>query len=219
MKTELILGLQPPPLTELLGAPLQPALAEPLARLADAARAAGFEPAIASGYRSFERQLAIFNGKARGQRPLLDGDGQPLRAAALAPDALLHAILRWSALPGCSRHHWGTDFDIFDQAVCTPAAPLQLTLAECQGPMAPFHQWLTAYLASCTDFGRPYLADRGGVAPEPWHLSYRPLADDYCRALTEAAVRDLLTHADIELKPQLLAQLPALLDRYGPHCD
>ncbi|MCZ8486094.1 D-alanyl-D-alanine carboxypeptidase family protein [Vibrio lentus] len=25
----------------------------------------------------------------------------------------LSAILRWSALPGASRHHWGCDFDVF----------------------------------------------------------------------------------------------------------
>lgn len=216
---ELILGLQPPPLTELLGAPLQPALAEPLAALADSARAAGFAPAIASGYRSFGRQLAIFNGKARGQRPLLDGDGQPLDAAALAPEPLLHAILRWSALPGCSRHHWGTDFDIYDSSVCTPEAPLQLTLAECQGPMAAFHQWLTDYLADCPAFGRPYRVDRGGVAPEPWHLSFRPLADGYCRAHAEPDLRTLLQGSDLALKPLVLEQLPQLLARYGPHCD
>ena len=41
---------------------LQPAAAEACARLAADARASGFELSIASGYRSFERQLAIFNG-------------------------------------------------------------------------------------------------------------------------------------------------------------
>ena len=30
------------------------------------------------------------------------------------------AILLWSALPGASRHHWGTDFDVFDRAAVPP---------------------------------------------------------------------------------------------------
>ena len=36
------------------------------------------------------------------------------------------AILVWSALPGASRHHWGTDLDVFDRAVQPPGEPLEL---------------------------------------------------------------------------------------------
>ena len=74
----------------------------------------GFNLQAASSWRSFERQLAIWNGKWRGERPLLDADNQPLDALQLDDMERLHAILRWSALPGTSRHHWGTDLDIYD---------------------------------------------------------------------------------------------------------
>ena len=40
--------------------------------------------------------------------------------APLAPDALIETILLWSALPGGSRHHWGTDVDVFDAAAVAP---------------------------------------------------------------------------------------------------
>lgn len=85
-----------------------------------AAAHAGFNLQAASSWRSFERQLAIWNGKWRGERPLLDANSQPIDALQLSDEERLHAILRWSALPGTSRHHWGTDLDIYDPD-CMPA--------------------------------------------------------------------------------------------------
>jgi hypothetical protein len=56
---------------------------------------------------------------ARGA-PLLDAHNQPLDALQLGETERLHAILHWSALPGTSRHHWGTDLDIYDPTACPP---------------------------------------------------------------------------------------------------
>lgn len=207
-------GLQPPPLVNCLGAQVQPALVPSLTAMAHAAQAAGFQLRIASGHRDFARQLHIFNGKARGHRPLLDSDGEPLKAESLVPDALLAAILRWSALPGASRHHWGTEVDVYDASVCGDGYALALTVAECQGIMAPFHAWLTDYLASQTAFERPYLRDRGGVAPEPWHLSYVALAHRCAESFSCAGLRKVLVSADIALKPLILEQLADLVERY-----
>ena len=42
----------------------------------------------------------------------------------------------------------------------------------------PFHRlttWLDAHMHAF-GFFRPYTTDRGGVSPEPWHLSYAPVA-------------------------------------------
>ncbi|UTA48675.1 M15 family metallopeptidase [Simiduia sp. 21SJ11W-1] len=210
----LIYGIAPPPLVSCLGGQVQPALVPALESLAQAAQDAGFAPAIASGYRDFSRQLAIFNAKARGERALLDSLGAPLVAKVLAPDALLAAILRWSALPGASRHHWGTDFDIYDTSVCTAGYRLALTVAECEGVMAPFHAWLNEYLSSQSAFARPYEQDQGGVAPEPWHLSYTPLAEPYSQQFNCAELHAVLAQADIALKDEVLAALPGLVARY-----
>src|ERR1700683_1405996 len=81
-----------------------------------AARAAGIELAIVSSFRDFDRQLAIWNAKYSGERQLLDRAGRALQHAELNAQALVDAILIWSALPGASRHHWGTDVDVIDRA-------------------------------------------------------------------------------------------------------
>src|SRR4051812_39076647 len=87
------------------------ALAAYLALRADAARA-GIDVAITSGFRDFEAQQRIWNLKWRGDRPLFDDAGEPRDHAALGPFELMEAILCWSALPGGSRHHWGTELDV-----------------------------------------------------------------------------------------------------------
>jgi len=33
-------------------------------------------------------------------------------------------------------------------------------------------------------FFRPYRQDKGGVAPEPWHLSYKPLSERFLKELS-----------------------------------
>src|SRR5579871_1839442 len=82
--------------------------------LQKAARAAGLELYVASSFRDFNRQLGIWNGKFNGQRPLLDRAGAVIDRANLYENELIDAILIWSALPGASRHHWGSDFDVME---------------------------------------------------------------------------------------------------------
>lgn len=157
-------------------------------RLREDARAAGFEPRVVSGFRDFERQRTIWNAKACGRRALLDSDGAPLRASQLSPQQLVFAILRWSALPGGSRHHWGTDFDVMDASAVDAAYRPQLTPGEvaADGVFGPFHAWLDQRIDGGKSYGlfRPYAQDRGGVAPERWHLSYAPRAIEFQRLLT-----------------------------------
>lgn len=189
-----------------------------LRHLARAAERAGFELRIASGYRSFERQLAIWNAKASGERALLDDSGRVLNAQALSKAQRLTAIMRWSALPGASRHHWGTDIDVYDASALAEGQTVQLTRAETEGegPFAPFHAWLTRYLSSAENLGfyRPYDRDRGGVAPEPWHLSYGPIAQQYARALSPELLQTTLASREVALKAEIMAELPALFDRF-----
>lgn len=157
------------------------------------ARQAGFDPKVVSGFRDFERQRTIWNGKAQGLRPLLDSHGQPLEVANLSPEQTAFAILRWSALPGGSRHHWGTDFDVIDAAAVPEDYRVQLTPEEVadEGVFGPFHRWLDERIAAGQSYGlfRPYAADRGGVAPERWHLSYAPRAWEFQQLLTPQRLR------------------------------
>ncbi|MFM1682109.1 M15 family metallopeptidase [Aeromonas salmonicida] len=174
----------------------------------------------ASSWRSFERQLAIWNGKWRGERPLLDADNQPLDALQLSDTERLHAILRWSALPGTSRHHWGTDLDIYDPD-CLPAGTklaLEPWEYEAGGWFSDLGDWLTDHM---NDFGffLPYARPVGsgsGVAYEPWHISFALESRE--QQLDPDALALCLQQADIEGKSTILAHLDEILARYVTTC-
>jgi hypothetical protein len=175
---------------EYLERPVHRALVPAWTALVADARAAGFEPGIASGFRNFQRQLSIWNAKASGERVLLDGNGGVIDPSILDPWQLAQAILRWSALPGASRHHWGTDIDVYDRAAVAADYAVQLTPEEAadNGPFGAFHRWLDKRIASGESHGffRPYATDTGGIAPERWHLSYAPIAIYYQRYMSLA---------------------------------
>ncbi len=189
----------------------------PLGQLCEQAQQAGFALRVASGFRSFERQLAIWNAKADGRRPVLDQAGQPLALEALSEREKMWAILRWSALPGTSRHHWGTDIDVWDGSAVDDAYLVRLTADECVegGPFYALHCWLDQVIdAASGGFFRPYQTDRGGIAPEPWHLSYLPIATQYEQWLQPAVVRELLEASDLALKTVVLDSLDEIFERY-----
>ena len=152
--------------------------ASALKRLRQRAKKAGFDLAVASGFRSYTRQLAIFNAKAAGERVVMGEHGHALDLSTLNDTALLDAILRFSALPGTSRHHWGTDVDVWDASAVGQGYALALTPDEYAsgGVFAAMSEWLDTLVAAddAEGFFRPYARDHGGVAPEAWHLSYRP---------------------------------------------
>ncbi len=144
--------------------------AERLAALVEAGEANGFKPRVVSAYRSLETQSAIVQAKWYGRRAVIDDYDQPvMRKNDLQ---WLKAILRFSALPGASRHHWGTDVDIIDQRALDQGHQLQLVPSEYaqSGIMGEFACWLTN-AAGDYDFGFPYAEDAGWVSPEPWHIS------------------------------------------------
>lgn len=82
---------------EMLGASVHIDVVAPFLELKDEARGAGFELEINSGFRSFEKQLSIWNRKATGQLAVLDSDAHPLDIDLLNERELVFAILRWSA--------------------------------------------------------------------------------------------------------------------------
>lgn len=196
---------------------LHKAVVEPLATLRQAAHLAGFELAVASSFRSFERQRAIWNDKVAGRRAVLDDYGQAIDLEALDDWGKVQAILRWSALPGASRHHWGTDLDVFDRKGLSAEHPgPQLIEAECEpgGPFHAFHCWLDRNLTENCDFYRPYAVDRGGIGREPWHISYRPLALRYQQALGLDTLKSVVERSDISLRDTVLKHLDEIHRRY-----
>lgn len=203
---------------EAIGARVHRDVVAPFRRLRAMARDAGFDLRVVSGFRGFDRQRTIWNEKARGRRAVLDGDGRPLDVAELDAWALAQAILRWSALPGASRHHWGTDLDVYDHAARPPDYEVELIPAEVDagGMFAPLHEWLDERIAAdeACGFFRPYDADRGGVAPERWHLSYAPLAARFQRQVTVDLLGDSVRAGDLALAATVLAHLDEIVERY-----
>ena len=188
------------------GVKLHPEVIEAFARLRADAAGAGFDLRVASGFRSFERQLVIWNDKARGLRPVLDAREQPIDITSLALCERVFAILRWTALPGISRHHWGTDADVFDAGAVHPEHSLRLTVSECDegGPFAPLHRWLDARIASHRAYGffRPYIGRGSGtqIAAEPWHLSYAPLAAVCQASFDSGGLNEIFRESGMELR-------------------
>jgi LAS superfamily LD-carboxypeptidase LdcB len=203
---------------ERLGAPVHRDVVEPFLRLQDEARREGFDLRIDSGFRGFEQQLSIWNRKATGKRAVLDSNAVPLDITKLSEQELVFAILRWSALPGASRHHWGTDLDVFDEAARPEGYQVEEIPEEVNpgGMFGPLHEWLDRRIAARTAFGffRPYDEDRTGVAPERWHISYAPVATPWLRQLTTAVLRETVRQADLMLKDVVLHHLDEIYERF-----
>ena len=188
---------------------------KPLLALREDARAAGIDLQVVSAFRDFNRQLAIWSAKFNGERPLLDAAGRALKHADLYESALIDAILIWSALPGASRHHWGSDIDVIDAAALPEGERPRLTPAEF-APGGWFERlggWLDSNMARF-GFFRPYTLDRGGVQPEPWHLSYAPVSVPALEVLSLDVLRETLAQADMPGRDAVLARLPELYERY-----
>lgn len=203
---------------EWLTEPVHRGVVEPFRALQAAAARVDIDLRVLSGYRSFDRQLSIWNRKARGELAVLDSKARPIDITTLTQRDLVFSILRWSALPGASRHHWGTDLDVYDAAARPADYEIELIPAEYEGEgmFAPLSSWLDAHIASHTSFGffRPYDRDRQGVAPELWHLSYAPIASEYSRALTPSLLRETLESADMMLKDVVLQNLDEIVTRF-----
>jgi LAS superfamily LD-carboxypeptidase LdcB len=192
----------------------------PFLTLRAAASADGIDLVAVSSFRDFDRQVSIWNGKFRGERPVQDKTGRPLDVSALSPAERVEAILWWSALPGTSRHHWGTDFDVVDGASIPPGYKVQLVPAE-YGEGGPFHRlatWLSRHMHAF-GFYRPFATDRGGTSPEPWHLSYAPVAAVAEGQLSLEGLRKVLETSDIEGKAEVLHALARNFETYVVNVD
>ncbi|CAM3831828.1 peptidase M15 [Rouxiella silvae] len=180
-----------------------------------AAARAGFNLQPASTFRDFNRQLAIWNGKFRAERPVLDSNSQPVDVSPLSDADRGELILRWSALPGASRHHWGSDLDIYDPDLLPEGSKLQLEPWEYEqgGYFYPLTQWLTKNMTAF-GFYRPFSHDSGGVAVEPWHLSYRPLAEQCERLLTPEVLKQAWIGQDLAGYEWITSQLERIFQQY-----
>lgn len=148
-----------------------------------AAKAEGITLTILSATRNFARQKQIWEAKWNGQRKV---SGKNLATAVPDPQERALLILRYSSMPGTSRHHWGTDMDLnaFENDYFETG----------QGKKE--YDWLVAHAA---DFGfcQPY-TEKGNARPhgyeeERWHWSYMPLAKPYLAAYQQQISPEMIT--------------------------
>lgn len=183
--------------------------------LQNAAKEAGFDLQLVSAFRSFDRQLAIWNNKFLGKRPVLDQNNCRVDMSSLSDEQKLHAVMLYSALPGASRHHWGTDFDYYD-ANEIRLDQIDLTADEYDEEDSPCYglkSWLEDN-AESFGFFFPYKSYQGGIAAEPWHLSFRAETERLTKEFTPDLLNMWLAAQAIEGKAAILANLPALFERY-----
>ncbi len=139
------------------------------------AMADGIRLQIRSATRNFNVQKSIWEAKWTGER-MIEG-GEDLSKTTPDPKERALKILRYSSMPGTSRHHWGTDIDLnsFENSWFTEGEGLDI------------YNWLTEHAA---DYGfcQPYSAGRPyGYFEERWHWSYTPVS----AKLTEYAKENL----------------------------
>jgi D-alanyl-D-alanine carboxypeptidase len=185
-------------------------------QMAQAAQNEGIPIAIASSYRSFDRQSLIWNRKFRGEAPVFDSNSIAINNwHQLSDEARIFFILRWSALPGASRHHWGTDLDIYAPSLLPPGQKLQLISSEYdeKGYFGILTQWLDEHMHEF-GFFRPYATDQGGVAPEPWHISYYEEAVQFQELLTVEMLEELFIRNPVDGQNTIRHLLPTIWERF-----
>ncbi|MFN7086372.1 MAG: M15 family metallopeptidase [Burkholderiales bacterium] len=203
-----------------LGAALQRDTLEPFLAMKEAAVRDGIDIGIVSSFRDFTSQQRIWDRKFLGERPLYDAHGKVLDHAGMSEAELIDAIICWSAVPGGSRHHWGTDIDVIDRAAM-PENYRVLLLPQETAPGGVFHrlhQWLDENMARF-GFYRPYRAYRGGFHPEPWHLSYAPVATVALQLLTPEVFEEAVRASSMLAKDLVLARIAELYRQYVTNID
>ena len=187
----------------------------PFLALRTAAAQEGIDIMPYSAFRDFSAQVEIWNRKFRGERPLYDRDGNVRDHASLRAEEIVDAILVWSAVPGASRHHWGSEIDVYDAAAIPEGYRVKLLPEEYArgGVFERLAHWLNDNLQRF-HFFRPYESDRGGVYPEPWHISYQPVSTAALTALSPEVIAQALHDTDVLGKELILDRLPEIWRTY-----
>jgi LAS superfamily LD-carboxypeptidase LdcB len=137
--------------------------------MAETAEKDGVELKVASATRNFDYQKNIWNNKWTGVTLV---DGQNLLQSI--PDGLTRfkKILEYSAAPGTSRHHWGTDIDI------NGATPEYFNSEKGENE----YNWLIKNAPSfgfCQTYNLKGSIRSTGYNEEKWHWTYLPLSKDF----------------------------------------
>jgi len=175
----------------------------------------GIELVPFSTFRDYKTQLRIWNHKYTGKKPLYDIDGNIRDFDSLTESQIIGHILDWSALPGGSRHQWGTEIDVVDKAAMPVGYAPKLLPEETLpgGIFYPLHCWLDENISKF-DFFRPYKFHKGGMFPEPWHLSYAPVSMQAINCVNIDLLMEVTKESHILGKEKVLKLIPSIYESH-----
>ena len=163
-------------------------------KMRNAAMRDGIKIKIISGHRDFERQTLIWNSKFI----------KFTKELKLKPDEAINEIIRFSTIPGTSRHHWGTEIDIIDEDFKNENNPLISEKYESGGIFYKLKKWMDLnsekfgfYLTYTND------EERKGFEYEPWHYSYKPISKNLLEELKKNNISKLISDLEIMGKEYL----------------
>lgn len=145
-------------------------------KMRDAALEEKIDLKIASATRNFIYQKNIWNNKWNGVT-LVNGKN----LSKSIPNSLerLKKILEYSATPGTSRHHWGTDIDLNDANPEYFEGKIGKNVYEWLEKNASSFGFCQPYNLKKSSMNNSLPAGRQGYNEEKWHWSYLPLAKTF----------------------------------------
>lgn len=157
-------------------------------KMEDAAKKDGIILKIVSAHRSFERQNFIWNKKYN----------KFTNEYSLNPMDAINEIIRFSTIPGTSRHHWGTDIDIIDGKYPDENNVLMSEKYEKGGVFYDLKKWLSNN-SEKFGFFLTYNNDpkRKGFEYEPWHYSYKPSSKKYLKLLLNSDLEKVFKNKNL----------------------
>jgi len=148
-----------------------------------AAKNDGVNLKIISGARNFNYQKSIWEQKWNGGRLV---DGKNLANTVKDPAERATIILKYSSMPGTSRHHWGTDMDLNSME--------NKYFETAEGKK--IYNWLdnnAAKYGFCQPFSALGEKRKNGYQEEKWHWSYLPLAKIFLKEYQKKVTYDQIT--------------------------
>jgi len=157
-------------------------------KMRNAAMRDGIKIKIISGHRDFERQTLIWNSKFI----------KFTKEFKLKPDEAINEIIRFSTIPGTSRHHWGTEIDIIDEDFKNENNPLISEKYESGGIFYKLKKWMDLN-SEKFGFYLTYTNDeqRKGFEYEPWHYSYKPISKNLLEELKKNDISKIISDLEI----------------------
>ncbi|SUZ75059.1 uncharacterized protein METZ01_LOCUS27913 [marine metagenome] len=154
-----------------------------------AAKKDGVDLKIASAHRGYDRQKLIWNTKFKKFTTEFN----------LKPSQVVYEIIRFSTIPGTSRHHWGTEIDIIDNNYPDEEDVLISKKFEKDGIFFKVKNWLNIN-SEKFGFYITYNNDpkRKGFEHEPWHYSYAPISKKMLSLFLKSDLKKVIKKEEIK---------------------